>query len=116
MNYKYLLLIFLYFSYILLKLLFKLLNENIEQFKNIIKKETKENKKIKNNPSQTIPNDDIPSTKKNINIIPLKERLSSKMKHNKNIFKKNQITSPSNLKSGKKKTINMNENKEKKGK
>ena len=93
--------------------IFNLLNENIEQFKNIfIKKETKENKKIKNNPSQTIPNDDIPSTKKNINIIPLKERLSSKMKHNKNIFKKNQITSPSNLKSGKKKTINMNENKE----
>ena len=83
--------------------IFKLLNENIEQFKNIIKKETKENKKIKNNPSQTIPNDDIPSTKKNINIIPLKERLSSKMKHNKNIFKKNQITSPSNLKSEKKK-------------
>ena len=61
--------------------IFKLLNENIEQFKNIfIKKETKENKKIKNNPSQTIPNDDIPSTKKNINIIPLKERLSSRRK------------------------------------
>ena len=102
--------------------IFKLLNENIEQFKNIFNKNdsTKEHKKINSSQNQNKFNNENTSffSKKVINIIPYKDNYThQKGKSNKNIYKykKSQIlTSPRNSKFEKNKLqINKKEDKNK---